>query len=186
MKKYLLFVVLFLLVSCGQESSGTADISEKINEYLGVTPYLPETEYPIGHVHIEYSPKFQDGKVTRGDPFKATIEYNLSQDERADETFKEAWEARDQFREIIYGELYEDQSAIVMNVYNGGPGNLQGADVIEIDGHEVQYQHIQRDLEVVVMLISIKGIGYEIQYLTEENDIEEEAKAFAKEIINNN
>lgn len=41
-------IALFLLLGCGQSIHGTANIGETINEYLGITPYLTETEYDIG------------------------------------------------------------------------------------------------------------------------------------------
>ncbi|WP_100012110.1 hypothetical protein [Lentibacillus sediminis] len=185
MKKYLLLVVLFVLAGCGQAYINTAEISGEIDEYLGVTPYLPELDYPIGHAHIEYNTTFEDGEPARGEPWKATIEYKVSQDEQVDDQFREAWEDEVPDREIIYGELYMDQSAVLLSVYKDEAGTLQNAEVIEIVGHEVQYQHIQRGTEAVIMLINFEDIGYEIQYLVEEEDIEEEAKAFAEEIINN-
>lgn len=186
LKKYILIVMLFLLVGCGQSTSGSGDISEEINEYLGVTPYLPETDYPIGHVSIEYgpNPKAEDDGPTKGEPINAQVEYNISQDEKVDEKSLEEWEESNR-QEVIYGDLYMDGAAIMVTIFKGDGGEIKDADLIEIDGHEVQYQFIERNTEAVIIRINFDGISYMIQYLAEENDIEEEAKEFAKEIISN-
>ncbi|PKR77084.1 hypothetical protein CEY16_10070 [Halalkalibacillus sediminis] len=185
MKKYLIIVGLFLLVGCGQEAGSHSDISDEINNHLGIAPYLPEIDDPIGHVHVEYSPEFEDGEPINGEPFQATVEYKVSLDEKVDEEFKESWEEINPRREIIYGELYKDRTAVMVRVSKGS-GEIQGAKTIEFKNHDVRYQLIERETKTVFMLINFEDIGYEIQYRTEENDIEEEAKAFAKDIINNN
>ncbi|RPF55876.1 hypothetical protein [Aquisalibacillus elongatus] len=184
MKKYLFLAAFCLLVGCGQEANGNSEISKKINEELGITPYLPEVEYPIANVNVEYTPVIEDDEVVNGDPWNAVVQYNISLDEKVDEDFIRSWEENNPRKEIIYGELYKDPTAIIVNV-NGTQTNLESAETIEIEGHKVQFQHIERESETVIMLIDFEDINYKILYFVDENDIQEEAKAFAKEIINN-
>ena len=184
MRKYILILGFILLVGCSQEVSGDSDISKEINGYLGMTPFLPDVDYPMGHVYIEYSPIFEDGEPVKGEPRQATVEYKVSLDEKVNEEFRESWDEGNPLWEIIHGDLYEDDTAIIVNVEDS-EGHVQGAEIIEIEGHEVQYQHIERETEAVFMHVNFEDISYGIHYLVAENDIEEEAKAFAKEIINN-
>lgn len=185
MKKYIVLAMLFLLIGCGQSSNGNADISEKINDYLAITPYLPQTDYEIGTVIIQHSPQIENGEMTKGKPFTASISYHVSQNEKVDEAFLEAWEKEHQFEEIIYGDLFMDQTAIIVTVAPGGIGELGHAELIEIENHHVQYQYIEREPETVFILINFDDVGYQIQYSAGSSNIEEAAKAFAAEIIIN-
>ncbi|WP_188208108.1 hypothetical protein [Alkalibacillus aidingensis] len=68
-------------------------------------------------------------------------------------------------------------------------GDLNGAEILELEGQELQFHHnesIEREAEAVFMHINFEDLGYGIQYFVEENDIEEEAKALARDIIQNN
>lgn len=186
MRKVLLVAMLVMLVSCGQSADKTADINEPIEDALGITPYLPETDYPIGLITIEYSQIVDNGAMTKGDPSVAKVHYLMSTDEIMDEEWKQAWEDKHPFEEIVYGDLYMDPTAIIVTIAPDGVGELTDAELIEIDGKEVQYQYISRDSETVFIAMNFDDIGYQIQYSADIEDIEEEAKAFAEEIIKNN
>lgn len=77
-------------------------------------------------------------------------------------------------------------TAIIVTIATGGVGELMDAEQFEIDGQEVQYQYISRESETVFILMNFDDIGYQIQYSADTEDIEEEAKEFAEEIIKNN
>lgn len=186
MRKVLLVAMLLMLVGCDQSTDKTVDINEPIEDALGITPYLPDTDYPIGLITIEYSQIVDNGAMTKGDPSMAKVHYLMSTDEMLDEDAKEAWEDNQSFEEIVYGDIYMDPVAIIMTIAPDGVGELMDAELIEIDGHEVQYQFISRETETVFIFMNFDDIGYQIQYSADTEDIEEEAKAFAEEIIKNN
>ncbi|MGP4072042.1 hypothetical protein ACTWQB_05755 [Piscibacillus sp. B03] len=184
MKKIVFSLLLVLLIGCGT-SGGSEPLSDKINEQIGVKPYLPETEYPINLAIIEYRTVLEDGEQVKGDPLKARVEYGVSQEEKVDQEFLESWKEQHPDLEIIHGNLYMDQTAIGLSISPGGVGEMTNAEVIEIEGHEVDYQFIEREeTQPVIISINFEDVGYMIEYQAEEDDIEEEAKAFAADIIN--
>lgn len=189
MKKCRIIVALslfVLLIGCSQGTSDseTEIVQEKVNEVLGINPYIPQTDFPFGSLLIGYEMDTEEGEVTTGDPMQAEIIYYFSKDEPLDEEMKKAW--GDERKELVYGDLYLDNTAIQMTISKGVVGELAGAESIEIDGHEVQYQVINEEMDVVVMGMDFDGYGYTIQYFLLEDETKEDAIAFAEEIINNN
>ncbi|RHW35299.1 hypothetical protein [Oceanobacillus profundus] len=189
MKKYRVIVALslfVLLISCSQGTSDseTDVVQEKINDVLGINPYIPQTDFPFGSLLIGYEMETEEGEVKTGDPMQAEVIYYFSKDEPLDEEMKKAW--GDDRKQLIYGDLYLDNTAIQMTISKGRVGELAGAECIEVDGHEVQYQVVNEELDVVIMGMDFNGYGYTIQYFLLEDETEEDAIAFAKEIIHNN
>ena len=78
-----------------------------------------------------------------------------------------------------------DPNVSTVTIFKDGAGEMKDADLIEIEGHEVQYQHIQRDTATVIMAMDFEDYGYMIYYYLEEGKTEEDAKSFAADIINN-
>lgn len=189
MKKYSIIVALSLLVLLISCSQGTSDsetevVQEKINEILGINPYIPQTDFPFGSLLIGYEMDTEEGEVSTGDPMQAEVIYYFSKDAPLDEEMKKAW--GDERKELVYGDLFLDNTAIQMTISKGGIGEMMDAESIEIDGHEVQYQVINEELDVVIMGVDFDGYGYTIQYFLLEDETEEDAIAFAEEIINHN
>lgn len=189
MKKYRVIVALslfVLLISCSQGTSDseTDVVQEKINDVLGINPYIPQTDFPFGSLLIGYEMETEEGEVKTGDPMQAEVIYYFSKNEPLDEEMKKAW--GDDRKQLIYGDLYLDNTAIQMTISKGRVGELAGAESIEVDGHEVQYQVVNEELDVVIMGMDFNGYGYTIQYFLLEGETEEDAIAFAKEIIHNN
>lgn len=183
MKKVIVSLLLVLLIGCGT-SGDSEQLSDKINKQIGVEPYLPETEYPINLAYIEYRTVLEDGEQVKGDPLRARVEYGVSQEEKVDDEFLESWKEQHPDLEIIHGDLYMDQTAIGLSISPGGVGEITNADVNEIEGHEVDYQFIEREeTQAVIIGIDFEDVGYMIEYQAEEDDIEAEAKAFAADII---
>lgn len=177
-------VSLFLLLNLAQPITETEKISQLLYDELGVIAYIPETDYPISHINIEHRMTFENEEIKRGEPYQAHIEYKLELGERLDEEFKQIWQEEWPLMETVYGDLYMGKTAINLTVAPGGAGTLIDAEIIEIAGHHVQYQYLEREGDqFVIMIINFDDVGYYIEYLVQTETIEEEAKAFAKKII---
>ncbi|MEC5423513.1 hypothetical protein QGM71_08395 [Virgibacillus sp. C22-A2] len=186
MGKYLFLILLFLMlfVGCSQGSDETDIITEKIDEELGISPYIPKVEFPIGTVIVSYDFKVENEETVKGEPKSAVIEYLVSKENSLDEETKEEWE-ESEVKKVIYGELYTGQSAIQMTISKDAIGEISGADQIDIDGHEVQYLLVQEDVDLVIMAMDFNDYGYTVQYSLVEGESEEDAISFLKDIINN-
>ncbi|MUK87879.1 hypothetical protein GMD78_05630 [Ornithinibacillus sp. L9] len=175
MRKNLLLVMLFiLLVGCKQGSVDSEDIKDRINEELGISPYIPKTDFPIGTVILSYD--------VNGNPWSVDIEYVASKEEPLDDEAVKQWE-ENELKKIIYGDLYYDESVIQVSIYKEGSGTLADAELIEIDDREVQYQLVQEDL--VVMAVDVEDYGYSIRYHLPGSESEEDAKSIVEDIIRN-
>lgn len=189
MKKIiLLFTILILIVTgCGSSDVET-EVSGIINDQLGISPYIPETDFEIGTVILEYIPGFEDR-----DPRSAVVNYfdSLEEKEPIDEDLKESWQESNLERELIYGDLYMEPNAISLEIFPDGVGTLVDSEIIEVAGLEIQYQFLERGIDgrnsdTVFMLIDFEDVGYQIMYNVKSDDIEEEAKELAEDIIENN
>ncbi|WP_368653316.1 hypothetical protein AB4Y30_16720 [Ornithinibacillus sp. 4-3] len=182
MKKLVFLFVLMVLViaGCGK-SEGVPEITELIDEHLNVSPYIPKIDHEIGTVTLEYIVGFEDG-----DPQSVNVEYKASLDEKVDSELVEVWQEENPATEIIYGDLYMDPAVIVLTIFPEGAGSIIDAEIIEIDGHEIEYLKTEEGLDIVHMNINFDDVGYSIQYAVESDDIDEAAKDFAEDIIKNN
>ncbi|WP_368652230.1 hypothetical protein AB4Y30_10735 [Ornithinibacillus sp. 4-3] len=190
MKKVILLLVTlsFIVAGCGS-SDGDTEISGVINDHLGISPYIPETDYEIGIVILEYHPGFEDG-----DPRSVTVNYfeALEEIEPIDEDLKESWQESNPEGELIYGDLYMEPSVISLEIFpDGGLGELMDAETIEVAGHEIQYQFLEqgsdgRDSDTIFMNMHFDDMGYFVRYSVQSDDIEEAAKELAADIIENN
>ncbi|WP_027965122.1 membrane lipoprotein lipid attachment site-containing protein [Halalkalibacillus halophilus] len=190
MKKYLLLIVgILFLAGCAQEETSVSeaeDIKGEINEYLEIDPYIPDLDYPVGNVRIEYTTNMEDGEVIKGEPWRAIIEYNDSLEEPVDENFKEEWEESNPLIEIIHGDLYMDEMIASVIILEGEvDGEGENAEVIEIEGHEVHILGPQgEDSDYVHLTFEVDDLNYLIQYY-EADDREGDAEELAREIIEN-
>ncbi|MFA1822024.1 hypothetical protein ACDX78_17870 [Virgibacillus oceani] len=188
MSKFIIAVLLlmsFFIAACNQTSAETDEMKQIIEDELGVSPYIPEGDSVCTMV-LNYSPVLaDDGESEKGGSFKVEIEYKASTDEKVDEEMKEVWEERDPLREIIYGDLYMDPNTSKVTIFPDGAGEITDAEHLEIEGHEVQYQHIDRESGTVIMAMDFADYSYMIEYYLIEGKTEEDAKAFAKDIIRN-
>lgn len=202
MKKifWVLIAFVFVMTGCGTTGStnggaDTSEVSEIINEHLGISPYIPETDYELGTVLLEYHPLPEPGSEEK-EPLKATVSYfeSLVDSEPADEEMMEWFEENDPLdRDLLYGNLYAKGRIIFIEVY---PGQINMGDeeveVIDILGHDIQYVYYGkedgRDLDMIMMTINFDDVGYSIEYLNrgQSDNMEEEAKALAEDIIENN
>ncbi|RNA66896.1 hypothetical protein [Alteribacter keqinensis] len=78
MKRFFLFAVMVMalaLTGCGdQELSAAESIESRINEDLGISPYIPEhDEYPLGTAVIKYDFTLEGGEAVKGDPVKIEV-----------------------------------------------------------------------------------------------------------------
>jgi predicted small secreted protein len=185
MKKLLIMILLLtvmLMTGCGQDQvegqlSEISDVSESIYEALGVEPYIPVLEYPIGMVTINYS-LFEQ-------PMSADIYYLRSTDERwdLDEDMKTSWENEHRSK-VIYGDFFADDTVVKLTIAKDGIGTIADAELIEIEGHEVQYQLLEREHgDAVFIGIDLGSIGYMIQYHLLDGLTEEDARSLAADII---
>lgn len=197
MKKIILVTLafVFVLTGCVTSSGGaeTTKVSEIINEHLGISPYIPETDYELGTVLLEYYPQLGSEEK---EPHYATISYFESLDELEpadEETIKEFEENDPLNRKFLYGYLYLEGRIVFIEIF---PGQFEMLDeeveVIDVLGHDIQYVYYEkgdgRDLDMVRMTINFDDVGYRIEYLNrgQSDNIEEEAKKLAEDIINNN
>lgn len=103
-----------------------------------------------------------------------------------DEDLKSEWE-EDQRKKLIYGDFYQDPVAIDLTVYKGSVGSVNEAEVAEIEGHEVQYQYLERDHnDSAVYAMNFDSFGYMIIYHLIDGKTEEDATEFVSDIIVNN
>jgi len=188
LKKMIIAVLLplsFLIAACNNSSAETDEMKQMIEDELGVSPYIPESD-SVGTMVLNYSPVLgDDDEPEKGDPFNVVIEYKASTDEKADEEMKEVWEERDPLRELIYGDLYMDPNTSKVTIFPEGVGEMMDAEQIDIEGHEVQYQYIERENGTVIMAMDFTDYGYMIEYYLIEGKTEEDAKAFAGDIVRN-
>jgi len=192
------FIVLLLIIisactniNSDQSSNGdaeTTEVSEIINEHLGISPYIPKTDYELGTVLLEFTPPGAEDP----EPWKATISYfeSLDDSEAADEEMIKEFEENDPLdRKFLYGNLYPEGRIIFIEVYPDGI-NMVDSEIIEIAGHDVQYEFLKeedgRDGNHVSMAINFEDVGYSIMYSVQSDNIEEEAKKLAEDIIKNN
>lgn len=200
MKKVLLMLVAitFILVGCGKDDGeskvsgnkeGETEVSEIIKEHLGISAYIPKTDYELGTVILVSHPTEKDLE-----PYNATISYfeSLDELEGADEESIKHWKENNEGNELIYGELYAEPRLIFIEIYPPGV-DLLDLETIEIAGHEVQYQFLEGGKEGrdpgsnhVTMMINFEDVGYAITYSAQSDDIEAEAKRLAEDIIKNN
>lgn len=181
----------FVLAGCGNSNAETAvsDVSEVFNDYLNISPYIPSTDYEIGAVIMEYRPGTEDQ-----DPFHATINYydSLGKLEELDDESKEWWKENTTERDLVYGDLYEDPSAISIEIYPAGKfGGMVDAGIIELAGHEVQYQSLKqgtsgRNSDHIFIAINFDDVSYVVQYNDQSENAEKNAKKLAENIIENN
>lgn len=197
MKKMIgvLIAFVFVVTGCGTTGStnggaDTSEVSAIINEHLGISPYIPETDYELGTVLLEYFPE----GVRDEEPHKATISYfeSLDELETLDEEMRKEFEENDPLnRKFLYGDMYLEGRIIFIEIYPEGI-NMQDGEVIDILGHDVQYVYYEkgdgRDFDFVIMTINFDDVGYSIEYLNrgQSDNIQEEAKALAEDIIENN
>lgn len=196
MKKVILVLVAFVFVMTGCGTTGstnggadTSEVSAIINEHLGISPYIPETDYKLGAVVLEHD-------LVNLEPHYATINYYDSSGDltEPDEETMASFEERFPERKVVYGTLYIESSVISIEVYPvdglGGGMHDEDAEIIDISGHDVKYVYYKkgdgRDLDFVVMAINFDDVGYRILYNVQSDNIEEEAKKLAEEIIKNN
>lgn len=193
---FLLVTLLIVIAACTNITAGknsNEDISKIIHEHLGISPYVPETKYELGTVLLEYHPQFGSEEK---EPLKATISYfeSLDELEKADEEMVEWFEENDPLgRDLLYGDLYPQGRIIFIEIY---PGRIEMGDEevedINVLGHDIQYVYYEkgggRDLDMVMMTINFDDVGYSIEYLNrgQSENIEEEAKELAEDIIKNN
>lgn len=188
MRKYIFTAVLLMLVflsACTPPSSEGEEIKQIIEKELGINPYIPDDDL-IGAVIMNYYHALDNNSdAGKGDPFQVEIEYKASTEEKLDEKMKEVWDDRDPLREVVYGDLYMDPNVCKVTIFKDGVPEIMAAELIELEGHEVQYQHIERDSEAVIMAIDFEEYGYMIEYYLEEGRTEEDAQVFAEDIIRN-
>ena len=203
MKKYLkiwntplVFVAAGVLAGCGQsenaEGSGSPEekndtefIQQAINDKLGVQAYVPKHEdYPSTLATVEYLFTLEDGEEVVTDDIKqATVTYQESTDELFEGIEVETWEEENR-SEVLYGDFYLSSSAVTLDIFPEGGATLNGSELIEIAGQDVQYQHIENDADgSVIMFFEAGGVGYALYYLLIDGQTEEDAKGFAQEII---
>lgn len=188
MKKVVLMLVafFFLMTGCGTTGStnggaNTSEVSEIINEHLGISPYIPEIDHELGAVILEHY-------MTTQEPFYATINYfeSLNGLTAATEEMMKQWKEDFPNRELVYGTLYVEPPIITIDIYPAG--NYKGSDgeIINIAGHEVQYSFIQRESKTIFMDMHFDNVSYSIRYSVESDNIEKEAKKLAEDIIKSN
>ncbi|SDN63401.1 hypothetical protein [Alkalicoccus daliensis] len=185
-----LFVLLLLISACGTESSsGNQELEQIINEELGIEPFIPEYEpYPIGIATINYHTEVENREAVQGEPSGAGVSYLTSKEEELDldEDLKNEWEDK-QRKKLIYGDFYQDPVVIDLTVYKGSVGSVNEAEVVEIEGHEVQYQYLEREHnDYVVYAMDFDSFGYMIIYHLVDGRTEEDATEFVSDIIVNN
>src|SRR5699024_8916173 len=96
--------------------------------------------------------------------------------QQVDEEMMEWWEEEFPERELLYGDLYVEGSTISIEVYRAGEfGGLAHADIIEIGGHEVQYDYLKkgtdgRDSNHVFMVMHFDDVIYSIRYSAHSDD----------------
>ncbi|HSI66070.1 MAG TPA: hypothetical protein VK947_01565 [Planococcus sp. (in: firmicutes)] len=185
MKKLMMTLILVptLLAGCGADATSSG-IETRINDELGVDAHVPQTfDYPIGIASIEYGFHMEDGDVVLDDPFFANIQYQLATEEPFEGIDREAWEEEHR-SEIIYGDFYQEPSVVSMRISKDSFGSIIDAGTQTISGHVVQYQFLQRDAnDIVIIGFDIENVGYLLNYQLIDGQTEEDAQAFASEII---
>jgi hypothetical protein len=176
-------------------SNANNDIQSMVNEIWEQEVYFPTLEqYPIGIIYAEHRPILKDGeKVPDGEgPWMIQFMY-FSEDEKSKTGNKQIddWKENDTLQDFIYEDNYKNQLRVGLTIKKQEIDSVHPDNVDkEIDGHKVLYYvgpaRDEGDFAYIGINFDHLDYGYSIMYRIDENKSEEDAIAFAQEIIKNN
>lgn len=189
---FLLVGALLIGTACGLEKTGSSDyenVANKLFERLEIQIQVPHHElYPIGSAQINYGLRLEDGKPQKGEPVGATVNYLVAKTEKIQMSEEQLLHFQENKRsELIYGDFYHDDTVITLDIFKDGFGEISSAEIIKIEGQDVQYQLLKTDhVDAVVLGFNLEGVGYIVLYQLIEGNTEEDAIQFVKFFINQN
>lgn len=181
MKKWLLTsAALLFLAGCQDETAQTTEkqgpageIETKIEEAFGTEIAIPTLQnHEIGLAYL-------DGE---GDEQTAHLIYQTTTKPMEGMT-AESW-AESNKVELLHGELYKDAPLAELDIFQETYGSMDEPETREIAGEKVDYALIPGPTRDTAYIgFDKEGAGYLIKYQLAENQKEEEAINFAKQII---
>ncbi|QKS71289.1 hypothetical protein FLK61_31770 [Paenalkalicoccus suaedae] len=170
-----------------ETTSASAEITAIAEEQVGISPYIPEhEEYSIHYASVGSNREVDGNEVDYADErTDIDVFYGSGDPEAVDQELTDTWEERNG-REIVYGDLTEDDQPISIMITAGGAVESSDAELVEISGAEVNQLVIPSgENEIVTMSYDAGDYGYFVHHIVDDENSIEDAEAFMSDIIDN-
>lgn len=173
-------------VNQGASYEERADIEKILNEELGTEVFVPlHSEYPIGTVLVNFQTVFEEDEPIKGDVLGASILYFAGKNQTGFLSEEQLMEYQERTRsEVVFGELYNEESLIEVNIHLGDAPSMENAEEIEIEERSVLRSYIEREQgDTVWLSLEFNDVWYVILYKLNDGNTEEDVMSFAKSFI---